>query len=335
MMKGRTKKPRESFVHSLFPQKGDGKKRAFYKLVSLISVLAFLGCVFWLAYEYLLQPSLNDRSQDEIRNVYHADLSSGESASSGPASAPGTKERIGDLQKINPDIIGWITVPRTGIDLPVVQATAADPEFYLTHDYRRQHSSYGCVFADYRAPASDPAARTVILYGHSLISGRMFTQLKDYKSLAFYKTAPVITFDTGNGSSDWVVFATFVTNTLTEQGKPFDYIKTAFTSDSDFLNFVYQIRIRSFYNTDVSLTAKDKILLLSTCSYEFKDFREVVAARKVRDGETFSSASIRTSYNSKTLYPDCWYQKNGGKKPEWPATYEEAEKEGLLSWQEK
>lgn len=336
----KSRKTRRPFFHSLLPQKGDSKKRVFYKLLSLVSILMFFGCVCWLSYEFLLQPRLEDNSQDEIRNVYRPVLSSAQSGSrsgaqsSASAVASQTQDRLAALKAINPDIVGWITVPNTVIDLPVVQASASDPEFYLTHDYWKTRSSYGCVFADYRSPVGSPDSKSIVLYGHHLLSGRMFTQLEKYKSLDFYQTSPLIFFDTGEGSSEWIIFSVFLANTLPQQGTPFDYTKSRFPDDSDYLNFVYQLRIRSLYNTGVSFNAQDKILLLSTCSYEFKDFRQVVAARKVRDGEDVSGASSHAASNPKVLYPDCWYEKRGGTKPVWPATYEEGKKENLLSWQE-
>ncbi len=309
-------------------RKETGKRKKFYRAVSLAAAAAFFLCVCWLAFEFLVQPRLEDRSQDELREAYRSGISSA------PSGAPGKPDRLGALKKISPDLAGWITVPRTGIDLPVVQAAASAPEFYLTHDYRGQASSYGCVFAGCRAPVGDSDSRSVILYGHSLLSGRMFTRLKDYKSLDFYKTSPLIFFDTGKGPEKWIILSVFVTNTLPEQGKPFDYTKSRFAGDGDYLNFVYQLRIRSLYNTGVSFNARDRILLLSTCSYEFKDFRQVVVARRVRAGENVSGAADRAAGNPKVLYPDCWYEKYGGKKPDWPATYEQAKKENLLSWRE-
>lgn len=313
------------------------KKRAVFKIAAIFSLLVFAGCAAWLANEFLLQPTLSDEAQAEIKDVYFSSSSpsaGGTGASSGKQPSESPSDRIRSLQRINPDIVGWITVPNTVIDLPVVQAQKGDPDFYLTHDYRKKYSAYGTVFADYRGPVADPAEKSIILYGHSLISGRMFTQLKYCKSLDFYKTAPVVTFDSAQGSSKWKIISVFVTNTRADQGEPFDYIRTVFSSDADYLDFVYQLRIRSLYNTGVSFNAQDKILLLSTCSYEFDGFREVVAARKVRAGEAPAVKTEAAANNANVLYPDCWYKKYGGTKPDWPADYAQARSRGLLSWDE-
>lgn len=335
------------FLQWLLPWKGDSAREVLYKTIFLAASAVFLVCAGILVNEYLIEPMRNDSEQQDLRSIYYEDskpsASSADGGDSQPAasSAPPERDAQGrlirfiNLQKINPDIVGWIKLPNTVIDLPVLQAGKSQPEFYLDHDYNKKPSKYGSIFADYRAPVTDKKSKSVILYGHSLRSGRMFTQLDKYKSLDFYKQNPVFSFDTAQGESQWKIISVFVTNTLPEQGEIFDYMKTSFKNDSDYLNFAYQLRIRSLLNTGVSFNANDKLLLLSTCSYEFDDFREVVVARKVRDGESAAVDTDAAVQNPKTLYPDCWYRKNGGKKPQWPAAYEQAVKQKLLSWGEK
>ncbi|MGN0473733.1 MAG: hypothetical protein ACI4IJ_01455, partial [Acutalibacteraceae bacterium] len=67
---------------------------------------------------------------------------------------------------------------------------------------------------------------------------------------------------------------------------PYQYIRTSFKDDKDFTDFVADLRKRSLIDTPVEVTADDEILLLSTCSYERSGWRMIIAARKVRDGET-------------------------------------------------
>lgn len=308
---------------------GKGRRRALI-FICAASALAFLAGSFWLADGFLIQPVRLDLSVRSLKTTAEPASSaavSGDRQENGERDAP---MNLAALKKVNPDIAGWITVPHTNIDLPVLQAGEDRPDFYLSHDYGGSRSAYGSVYADYRAPLTDPNSKCAVLYGHSLACGRMFTQLDRYKSLDFYRTAPVFSLQTAGGTTRWEVFAVFVANTLPEQGEPFRYGRFSFADDSDFLNFVYQMRIRSVYNTGVSVGAGDRILLLSTCSYEFLDFREVVAAREVRPGESGTVWTARAAYNPKTLYPDCWYRKYGGQKPQWPETYEQALKNGEI-----
>lgn len=336
------RKKKQPFYRSLLPWKGDSRKVVFYKIISLFAACVFIACAAYLLNDLLLQPAIADREQQDIQKVYYTGVQPSPSSAPGTAapSAPPERDAQGrlirfvELQKVNPDIVGWIKIPNTNIDLPVLQADAKDPEFYLDHDYNKNASKFGSVFADAKSKVTDEKTKSTILYGHTLNSGRMFSQLSKYKNYEFLKENPVFTFDTVNDVSQWKVLSVILTNTLPDQGVPFDYMKTAFKSDSDYLNFVYQLRIRSMFNTGVSFRADDKIVLLSTCTYEFTDFREVVVARKVRDGESTTVDQSHILYNNKTVYPDCWYKKNGGTKPVWPATYEQAVKNKVLPWSE-
>lgn len=44
---------------------------------------------------------------------------------------------------INPDVIGWISIPGTPVDYPIVQAPADDPTYYLKHDVYLQAELHG------------------------------------------------------------------------------------------------------------------------------------------------------------------------------------------------
>lgn len=330
---GEAGKKRLPFYRSLLPWKGDSGRLVVSKLLFLFFCGVFLVCAAFLLNDFVLRPLEADKEQKDIAGVYYANSApEGSAPRASDRDAQGRLIRFVNLQKINPDIVGWIRVPNTVIDLPVLQASKSSPEFYLNHDYNKKKSTYGSVFADARTPVAGGKSRSVILYGHSLRSGRMFTQLLKYKDLSFYRQNPVFTFDTVDGPSQWKIVSVFLTNTLPEQGKPFDYLKASFRDDSDYLNFVYQMRIRSLYETGVDFRADDSIVLLSTCSYEFDDFRQVVVARKVRSDESVSVDVKKASVTGKTVYPDCWYRKNGGTKPVWPDTYEEAVKQKLISW---
>ena len=114
----------------------------------------------------------------------------------------------------------------------------------------------------------------------------MFAQLKKYNDVDFYKENPVIRFDTIYNRSEWIIFSNFRATTTWASGTPFNYIQTDFKDDAEFLKFVDELKKRSLITTPVDVRADDKILLLSTCSYEKSHWRMVIAARRVRDGES-------------------------------------------------
>ena len=91
------------------------------------------------------------------------------------------------LQSINPDVIGWLYGPDTGVNYPVVQGD--DNAFYLTHLYDRSANSAGSLFLDYRAGAL-AGSRHWVIYGHYMNNGTMFADLLKYKEQSYYEEHP-------------------------------------------------------------------------------------------------------------------------------------------------
>jgi sortase B len=87
------------------------------------------------------------------------------------------------LREINPDIVGWLMIPDTRINYPIVQAS--DNDFYLNHLSDRTPSDAGAIFLDYE---NDPAIAgwNNLIYGHNLLDGSMFAALKSYSDPDFF-----------------------------------------------------------------------------------------------------------------------------------------------------
>ena len=113
------------------------------------------------------------------------------------------------------------------------------------------------------------------------------------------------------------IISVFYTNTHAEHGKIFPYHEFIDAQDpQQTQDYIDSVLVRSIINTGVDVRSDDQLLTLSTCSYEFKDARFVVVARKVRKGESASVDTSAAVMNPNPLYPDVWYQLFGGTKPD-------------------
>ena len=88
------------------------------------------------------------------------------------------------LRAINEDIVAWIQIPGIGVDYPVVQGK--DNEHYLHYTFDGKENKAGSIFLDYRNRA-DFTDSKMILYGHNMKDGSMFSNLKKYQNTAFRK----------------------------------------------------------------------------------------------------------------------------------------------------
>lgn len=286
-----------------------------------LSLCVFAVCSGVLFYQLYLLPRQSDEEMEAARCLYRGESSSAPQSSSPAASsssdgsAPERKKlSFSELQAVNRDVKGWITIPGTAVDYPVLCPPAGRPDYYLTHDWEGNQTKYGSIFL-YRTDSGTSARKNTILYGHSMKDGRMFAQLLYYTEVSFYDLHPVVLFQMGNDKAAWKIFAVIKVNTDPSQGKPFDYQKTRFASSGDFSDFLSQVKLRSVLSLPVDLKSSDSLLTLSTCSYEFDGFRTVIFARRIRPGEDESVDTSKVSRNADALYPDCWYAKFGGKKP--------------------
>ena len=263
------------------------------RVILTVSVIVFIGSGGFLLYKYIGEPILEQWSLSSYKKDYESKSTNtaedgkwkGEKEETEPRLENGVLASFENIIKQNSDVVGWISVPNTPIDYPVVQTS--NNSFYLNHNINKEQNSSGCPFLDYRdVVGRDTLSKNSLIYGHHRRNGTMFAKLKNYNDIDFYKQNPVIRFDTIYNRYEWVIFANIRTTANTATGVPFNYIRTDFQTDEDYAQFIADIRKRSLIDTPVDVTADDNILLLSTCSYEKANWRMIIAARKVRAGET-------------------------------------------------
>lgn len=167
------------------------------------------------------------------------------------------------LYQENPDLIGWLRIDGTDIDLPVVQ-TPGDNEYYLRRGFDRFYAVGGTLFLDERCSVSaDAPTANWLIYGHNMRDGSMFGELVRYRDEAFYKKHPTFTFDTLYETGTWQVVAALDT-TLGADALPY---YTFFDADTklDWQHRVKAITEKALYDTGVTPEYGAQLLTLSTC----------------------------------------------------------------------
>jgi len=171
------------------------------------------------------------------------------------------------LQAINPDIVAWIFIEGTNIHYPVVQG--ADNSYYLNRLFDGSYNGAGSIFMDYRNKG-DLSGRNTVLYGHHMQNGTMFNHITKYKDQSFYDAHPVCLVMTPDGNYKLEFFAGFVTNLNT------DAWKLEFESDGEFGAWLEQAMASSSFQSKIRPTPQDRVVTLSTCTYEYDDARYVL-----------------------------------------------------------
>lgn len=99
------------------------------------------------------------------------------------------------LHEQNSDFAGWLTIPGTEIDYPVMQAVPESSDFYLTHNYDGQEDINGSIFLDSRNDY-EQQDDNLIIYGHNMKSGMMFGGLKNFLDENYSLEHKMVTFNT-------------------------------------------------------------------------------------------------------------------------------------------
>lgn len=312
------------FFGKFLPKKEDKKREKVRKIVMDISLVTIIGCV--IAFGVLFTENLIQRSDTKnlhglIVNTDNFDSEQYDEAwqelfSKYPSVEfpQGMNLKYAYLYAINPELVGWIKIDGTNLDVQVVQSK--DNEKYLKTDFYGKKSRYGCPYLDFRNDAKYLNDNNVV-YGHHMSDGLMFSILDKYKTIEGYKESPIIQYDTLYQTYYFKVFAAFVSNGRPEDdnGYLFNYTVTDFSSDDKFMSFIQEIQKRSIFNTNISVLPDDKILTLSTCSYEFPKARLVVVARLCRENEDKNVDTSEVTINPAPRYPQAWYDAKGRANP--------------------
>lgn len=107
--------------------------------------------------------------------------------SSDPIAEALSQTTFAALTEKNSDTIGWIFMPGTDINYPILQTDNND--FYLNHTFEKLwNGTIGAIYMDFR---NDPTFEDfhTIIYGHNLSGGSMFSDLNKFlNEPEFYRT---------------------------------------------------------------------------------------------------------------------------------------------------
>ena len=169
-------------------------KKTVLVLITFALVIAVAGSGFWLVHyfidsreqrqtyetlaeEFVLESTPTPESTTPTENSSPTDNSSEPAESVSLTTAP-PRHDLAALAEENADCVGWLTIPDTGIDYPVMH-TPDDPEHYLRRDFYGESASGGIPFLDGRNLA-EAENQNLILYGHNMMDGSLFKPLISY-----------------------------------------------------------------------------------------------------------------------------------------------------------
>lgn len=219
----------------------------------------------------------NQALAQQVHDAQEQNPQTGAGQTAPEADGPAQDAVLPQLQALhdqNPDLAGWLTIPDTPIDYPVMY-TPEDRDYYLRRAFDGSYALSGTLFIG--TPWTEGHT---LIYGHHMKNGTMFGSLEAYADPAYRDSHPTIDFSTLYEEKTYEVMACFQTRAVVSDDI-FPYWDYTDLSDPDrFQTYVDQVLAAALYDTGVRAAWGDELLTLSTCSYHASDGRFVVVAKR-------------------------------------------------------
>ena len=167
------------------------------------------------------------------------------------------------LHTINPDIVGWIYVPDTRINYPIVKRLN-DNDYYLSHLFDGTVNKSGSIFLDTRCCLDD---QHILIHGHNMGNGSMFRDLELFKNKEFFLAHPYYLIFTPDVTYVVEIFAGSV-NRIDSS-----IWKINFQNMTDYNNWLTTCSERAAVDRPLQISSPTQVISLSTCSYEYSQAR--------------------------------------------------------------
>lgn len=172
------------------------------------------------------------------------------------------------LREINPDVVGWIRIPDTQIDYPIVHTD--NNETYLDTDFEGKKNSAGTIFLDCDSEP-DFSGRHNIIYGHHMKNGSMFKDIIQFKDETFFHEHQSIIIYTPEREYHLKPITVLYTDSDGLRRK------TQFQTAENFGAYVTEMTKNGLYYQAPEKPI-ETLWSFVTCSYEFNDARTILYA---------------------------------------------------------
>ncbi len=250
----------------------DKKKHTGKAKLNRILTVLFL-CVFlfslYKAASILLEYRNIDRFYDETLARYTSEENETDKAP--------IEVDLAVLRDVNEDICGWLYIPDTNVNFPVLQGK--NNKQYLFQSYKKEYLTAGSIFVDYRCRA-DLTDKNTVIYGHNMHNGSMFGKLKKYADEDYRDGHPYVYLMRADGQ--WNKYEIIACFQAAVDGAVYDLPLEADGEDERFELLKETIEKENLYASSATLSEDDRLITLSTCTQDSRnDVRVIVIAKLI------------------------------------------------------
>lgn len=249
---------------------GRGKGRGAFWILLLLLAVAGIGAAA-LTGSFFKKEQEQPETSAEVTKEIIIETETSVEETEAPYVSPINFEELRDR---NPDTVGWIRIPDTVIDYPIVH-DPEDNEHYLHVDFDGNSSAYGAIYLDCDSKP-DFSGWNNPIYGHHMKDGSMFKALERFKEEDFFKDHQYFEIYTPERTIHLKAVACYYSSA--------DGIvrKTQFHSREEFDQWMAK-RLEPCAFAEVPEESVDSMFVLVTCSYEMANARTLLFAVEVEE----------------------------------------------------
>lgn len=173
-----------------------------------------------------------------------------------------------EIRRMNKDVFAWITLYGTHVDYPVVRGNGNDS--YINKNIFGGYSLSGSIFLDYRNALNFEDFNSII-YGHHMEKQAFFGELDTFvqKEVFDAKRYGNLYYDGKDHGLEVIAY-------LQVDGYDFTTYDPGVVGWSSQQAYIDYLLTKAVHKRDISLTPNDKLVLLSTCSSESTNGRNIL-----------------------------------------------------------
>lgn len=218
-------------------------------------ILGLLLCIFVFAFVHFM----NEENENDIVYLPNDTVIDEESSET----VETEDSYIGMIKKLqeennNKDIKALLRIPNTSYTSIVPQGS--DNNYYLRRLPNKKYSRLGSTYLDSRVSLDNSSK--LLIYGHNSSKYSMpFDILENFYDKDYLDSHKYIELITEDKIKTYEIFSVYV------EVKDYAYYqKMEFDSKEDWYSHIKRMKDKSMYDTGVSISKDDKILILQTCS---------------------------------------------------------------------
>ena len=243
------------------PQNDNGKRivRTLSRAVDNMALLTLLVCLIFSIYSFWDTHQVNEAADRKKYQTFK------------PITEEG-KKSFAELQAMNSDVMGWLTIYGTSIDYPLVKAQK-DNFTYLSKNAEGEWEGSGSIYVDYRNGSHFEDFNTII-HGHHMAEHKMFGDLDLFVKADYFNEHRYanLYFDGANHGLE--IFASMTIDAYHPVAS-----SPNIQDPSTQQELLTSILNEAAQKRDIGVTKNDHIIIMTTCNLSETNGRYTLVAK--------------------------------------------------------